>query len=139
MASNVDADDLVTKHYDPDGSASVTDAWEGEFLHTSWGYNQTNVELAQILEVSSTGKTVSCRLVKPEVASRGQGSEKLSPTGEQYGHEFRLYVRDVNGSPVFRGSYPHCNGDVDAGTRKGHFYRLDPDDSVHQTPIGYRH
>lgn len=122
---------------------TVTDAWEGVFLHTSWGYNQTNVEMAQITEVSDSGKTVKARMVEAEKVDSAKGSDKMRPTANQYGDEFRLHVR-IRGSgdePYFRGSYPFLDGDMDEGTRLGNLYVMDnsPGAAVHQTAHGYRH
>jgi hypothetical protein len=128
--------------FDPD-EETVTDAWEGAFISASWGYNQTNVELAQIVEVSDTGKTVLARFVTAERVGHGRTSEQLRPTAEQYGDEFRLYVRDgIDGDPKFRGSYPLSNdGDTDGPTRRGSFYPWsnDPDNSIRQTATNHGH
>lgn len=123
-----------------DGSATVTDDWVGEFVYASWGYGQTNVEIAQITEVSDTGKTVKAVMVAPEVAERSRGSESLAPTDQRIGEEFRLQVREgYKGEASFRGSYPHVDGNPENGTRLDSFGRLDEDSTVHQTPHGHRH
>ena len=90
-SSDEDGDD-ANPTFDPD-EETVTDAWEGAFISASWGYNQTNVELAQIVEVSDSGKTVLARFVTAERVGHGRTSEQLRPTAEQYGDEFRLHVR----------------------------------------------
>lgn len=129
-------------HFDPDAE-TVTDAWEGVFLYTSWGYNQTNVNLARIVDVSDSGKTVLCTMVKAEVVDRGHGSESLRPTAEPMDNadEFRMHVRNSGGDPVFRGSYPYIDGTKETGTRRGSLYPWSnkAGTSVHQTPHGYRH
>jgi hypothetical protein len=128
--------------FDPD-EETVTDAWEGAFISASWGYNQTNVELAQIVEVSDSGKTVLARFVTAERVGHGRTSEQLRPTAEQYGDEFRLHVRDgIDSDPRFRGSYPLSNdGDTDGPTRRGSFYPWsnDPDNSIRQTATNHGH
>jgi len=123
---------------------TVTDAWEGAFISASWGYGQTNVELAQIVEVSESGKTVLARFVTAERVDHGRTSEQLRPTANQYGDEFRLHVRDgIKDDPRFRGSYPLSNdGDMDDGpTRRGSFYPFDnsPENSIHQTATNHGH
>lgn len=122
---------------------TVSDAWEGVYLYTSWGYGQTNVNLAQIVDVSGSGKTVLARMVRAEVADRGRGSEQLRPTADQYGDEFRLHVRHYGGDgpPSFRGSYPYIDGEKSTGTRMGSFgvWSNEPGASVHQTPHSHRH
>ena len=128
--------------FDPD-EQTVTDAWEGAFISASWGYNQTNVELAQIVEVSESGKTVLARFVTAERVGHGRTSEQLRPTAEQYGDEFRLHVRDgIESDPRFRGSYPLGNdGDMNGPTRRGSFYPWsnDPDNSIRQTATNHGH
>lgn len=121
---DVEAEALEDDHFDPTGeSATVTDAWEGAFLSCSWGYGQTNVDMAQIVEVSDTGKTVKAQLVKQERVSASKTSHSVRPAAEKYGDEFRLQVRDSAGEPAFRGSYPlGPDGDMDDGTRRGWFY-----------------
>src|SRR5699024_7618712 len=111
-----DRDDPDDPTFDSDAE-TVTEAWEGAFLSASWGYDQTNVELAQIVEVSDSGKTVLARKVGAERVEHAEGSEYLRPTAEQYGDEFRLHVRnDIDDNPKFRGSYPLANdGDMKDG------------------------
>jgi hypothetical protein len=128
--------------FDPDAE-TVTEAWEGAFITASWGYEQTNAELAQIVEVSGSGKTVLARMVVAERVGHGRNSTQLRPTAEQYGDEFRLHVRSPNGKPAFRGSYPLSNdGDMDDGpTRRGSFYPFDndPENSVRRTATNHGH
>jgi hypothetical protein len=107
-------------HFDPNAE-TVSEAWEGAFIHESWGYGQTNNDFAQIVEVSDTGKTVLARLVRAEAVDEHKTSRSVRPTADQYGEEFRLHVRAPGGDPAFRGSYPYIDGDSDNGTRKGHF------------------
>ena len=131
----------MSNHFDPDEEA-VTDAWEGVFLEGQWGYGQTNVELAQITEVSDTGKTVLARKVGAERVEQSHGSEHLRPVADQYGDEFRLQVREMRGEPLFRGSYPLGNdGDMSGPTRLGSFYPFDndPEATVRQTDPYHRH
>jgi hypothetical protein len=123
---------------------TVTDAWEGAYLSAQWGYDQTNVELAQIVEVSESGKTVLARLVAAERVGHGRTSEQLRPTAEQYGDEFRLHVRSGSDADLtFRGSYPlGSDGDMDDGpTRRGWFYPFnnDPESSIRETRTGFGH
>src|SRR5699024_9650259 len=128
--------------FDPDAE-TVTDAWEGAYISASWGYNQTNVELAQIVAVSDSGKTVLARFVTAERVGHGRTSEQLRPTADQYGDEFRLHVRDgIKDDPYFRGSYPLSNdGDTDGPTRRGSFYPWsnDPDNTIRQTATNHGH
>ena len=139
--SDEDGDD-ADPTFDPD-EQTVTEAWEGAYISASWGYNQTNVELAQIIEVSDSGKTVLARFVTAERVGHGRTSEQLRPTADQYGDEFRLHVRNgIDGDPRFRGSYPLGNdGDMNGPTRRGSFYPWsnDPDNSIRQTATNHGH
>ena len=129
--------------FDPD-TETVTDAWEGAYISTNWGYGQTNVELAQITEVSESGKTVLARLVAAERVGHGRTNKQLRPTAEQYGDKFRLHVRSGgDGDPMFRGSYPlGSDGDTDDGPiRRGWFSPFDntPENSIRATRTGFGH
>lgn len=131
------------RSWDPE-EETVSDEWEGVYLYTSWGYGQTNVEMAQIVEVSGTGKTVLARMVRPEkVENDGHGSDRMRPSSDRYGEEFRLQVRARHSGdePMFRGSYPFIDGDMDNGTRLDNLYVFDntPGETVHQTAHGYKH
>jgi hypothetical protein len=136
------ADEGEDTTFDPDAE-TVTDAWEGAFISASWGYEQTNVELAQIVEVSGSGKTIVARMVVAERVSHGRNSTQIRPTAEQYGDKFRLHVRSVRGDPAFRGSYPLSNdGDMDNGpTRRESFYPFDndPENSIRRTATNHGH
>ena len=140
--STNEAGDDTDSTFDADAE-TITEAWEGAYISASWGYNQTNVELAQIVEVSDSGKTVLARFVTAERVDHGRTSEQLRPTANQYGDEFRLHVRDgIDGDPRFRGSYPLGNdGGMDGPTRRGSFYpwNNDPDSSIRQTATNHGH
>jgi hypothetical protein len=135
-------DDEQDTTFDPDAE-TVTEAWEGAYISAHWGYNQTNVELAQIVDVSDSGKTVLARFVAAERVGHGRTSEQLRPTADQYGDKFRLHVRDgIDGDPRFRGSYPLGNdGDMDGPTRRGSFYpwNNDPENSIRRTATNHGH
>jgi uncharacterized Zn ribbon protein len=126
--------------FDPTAE-TVTDAWEGAFIHTNWGYGQTNIEFAQIIDVSESGKTVLARRVTAEQVGHGKTTDELRPTPEQFGDEFRLHVRNTRGNPAFRGSYPYINGDMDEGTRLDTFlpFGNPTEDTVRQTAPNHGH
>jgi len=84
--------DRLDAAFDAD-AGTVTDEWAGAFIYTSWGYGQTNVNFAQIVEVSDSGKTVLARMVTANVDTRSNGTEGVLPEGDQYGESFRLHVR----------------------------------------------
>lgn len=134
---------MSADNFDPDAE-TVTDEWEGVFLHSSWGYGQTNVEMAQIVDVSDSGKTVLAQMVRAEkVSNDGHGSDHLRPSADRYGEEFRLTVRtDHTGEePYFRGSYPYIDGTKATGTRLDNLYVMDnaPDATARRTAHGHRH
>lgn len=142
--SDLTADDAQI----PDGSTydaeaeTVTNAWEGVFISVCWGYNQTNTEFARIIEVSDSGKTVLCRMASTEKVATEKGSERVRPSTNLYGDEFRLHVRKGHkDTPVFRGSYPHIKGNMDRNTRLDTFtpFTYDSENTLHQTPANLGH
>ncbi|MDZ7701828.1 MAG: hypothetical protein U5J98_07015 [Halobacteriales archaeon] len=121
---------------------TVGEGWEGEFIYSSWGYGQTNVEMAMIVDVSDTGKTVLAQLVAPETVDHGRGSESLRPTGETYGDEFRLHVRGwTTRIRRFAAATPSSTATArrgPAGARLAGSSNV-AGDSVHQTATGFGH
>lgn len=111
----------VEDHFDAEAE-TVTDAWEGAFIYTSWGYGQTNTEHAQIVDVSDSGKTVVAQMVAAETVENHKTTKEVRPTAERHGDTFRLHVRAVCDEPAFRGSYPYIDGDTEKGTRRDSFY-----------------
>ena len=89
--------------------ARITVVKVGLILHTSWGYDQTNNEYAQIVKISPTGKTVMCRMMRTQVVKENGYSREIVPF-EAYGPEFRLHVRKYGVSPriYFVGQFPYC-------------------------------
>lgn len=140
MTDESDTDEPENPHFDPD-EETVTNAWEGAFIYTSWGYDQTTTTFARIIDVSDSGKTVLAQLAKAERVDTEKGSERLRPSAETYGDEFRLHVRNSGGDPAFRGSYPFIDGDMDEGTRRDSFLPVSntPEKDYHQTAPGYGH
>lgn len=82
--------------------------WVGKKLHTSFGYDMTINDFAQIIEVSPSGKTVKCRMVSKNTngLEYGPGGGKASAGDEVYGPVFRLHVRQYGSGTYFVGSYP---------------------------------
>ena len=105
----------------------------GDVFYTSWGYDQTNVELMRVIELSRSGKTVVCRMLGKNRESVG-GYDNISPGSELYGKPFKMYVRTWSEKPILRGSYPFCNDDA---TRLGSAYLYDH--PVYETAFGYGH
>lgn len=140
MTNSDQQTDDEPRHFDPD-EETVTDAWEGVFLSCSWGYGQTNVNFAQIVEVSDSGKTVLAKMTAAERVDVEKGSERLRPTADTYGEPFRLHVRVRRERVSFRGSYPYIDGDPDQGSRLDTFlpWSNDADKTIHQTPHTHRH
>lgn len=112
---------------------TVTDDWVGTKLYTSWGYGQTQVNFAQIVDVSKTGKTVRARLVGKSVEARDRGSNSVAASDDVYGDDFRLDVRTSERGVTFRGSYPYIDGEKATGTRLDTFIAAD-DGTYHETP-----
>lgn len=134
-----EADELPGE-FDPEAE-TVGDGWEGEHLWTTWGYGQTNVDLAQIVDVSDSGKTVITRMAVPEQVGTSKQSYQLAPSGECHGDEFRLHVRSYgDDKPTFRGSYPYIDGDTDKGTRRAGFSWWGPGrEHISETASQYGH
>jgi hypothetical protein len=84
----------------------------GDIYYASWGYDQTNIEYAQVVEISPTGKTVMCRMMNQTEVPGSQGfmSETVMPS-TQTGEVFRLRVKTLEDEALYlKGSYPFCNG-----------------------------
>jgi len=103
---------------------------EGNFLYTSWGYNQTNREFAKIVDISDTRKTVLCRRVPSRtLEGSNRRDKKVMPKDEPYGEEFCLHVRESSRGDkpedkyYLTGTYPTVirDGETQA-TRKGNLY-----------------
>jgi len=54
----------------------------GQFFYASWGYDQTNVDFYQVVEVK--GKTVQVRKVQKQVESCSRGSEMVAPQTDAF-------------------------------------------------------
>jgi hypothetical protein len=104
----------MTEHFDPEAE-TVSDEWVGVYISCSWGYDQTQRNYAQIVDVSGTGKTVLCRRVGQDVVDRPDKTyENVVPSSEQVGPEFRLHVRCRSSAdePYFKGSYPYIWSEI---------------------------
>lgn len=109
----------------------------GQFLYASWGYKQTNIDFAQVVGITSSGKSVRVKIVEGTVKSRQTGQDNLAPTETpKFEETVTLRTSCRKGKVHFRGSYPHT-GD---GDKRGpeNFYLFDRD-SVGQTAHGHRH
>ena len=96
----------------------------GDIIYTRWGYDETNYDFAQIVEVSKTRKTVKAQMMKAKIVDTRRTTSGIVPTDE-YGNKFRLYVRKGwRGQPTFRGQYPFINGFHDS-KRMGSFRAWD--------------
>lgn len=92
----------------------------GDIVYTSWGYDQTQNDFAQIIEISKTRKTIIARMMKAKTVATTRTSSSIVPT-EAYGKKFRLWVREGwRGQPAFVGQYPFIYSDQDS-KRKGCF------------------
>ena len=107
----------------------------GDYLYCSWGYDQTNIDFCQIIEISKTRKTVKCRMCTKEVAENHRAYNDVKPN-KQIGRTFRLWVRRYGKWLSFRGQYPFC-GDHPA-TRMGSFSKWDGKPK-YETALGFGH
>ncbi len=82
----------------------------GMFFYESWGYDQTNIDYLEVIEVSPTRKTVMCRMVgknRDSSAEQFSTSDKVTPDNRCRGPTlFRLRVSSFGDSITLRGSYP---------------------------------
>lgn len=51
----------------------------GDFFRCSWGYDQTNTDFYEVLEVSASGKTIKVRQVDTAVVSESGPSTRVAP------------------------------------------------------------
>ncbi len=114
----------------------------GDFFHTSWGYDQTNVEMYQVVAISKTGKTCTIKQIgmKTKKDSESYMSDSVQPDPEfvhdkptlkvkvSRSSEFHPYRREheeigsihLRGSVYYAGEYKHLEN----------LYRLKAEDST---------
>lgn len=102
---------------------------KGDIFYTSWGYDQTQNDFIEVLEVSLTGKTCKCRMVGKEDA----GEQTVRPSSWRGDKVFRMKVDPYQGELHLRGTYPFCDGD----TRFDSFWPYTQ--PVYETPLGMEH
>ena len=111
----------------------------GRKLHTSFGYDMTINDFAQILEVSPTGKTVVCQMVSKN--TNGQewgynGSGKATPGSTLHGPKFRLKYKKTDTWESFNGSYPFCiYNDGHVSKRFGYFSLCNDGDEFYENHV----
>ncbi len=78
----------------------------GDIFYTLWGYDQTNIDIIQVVKISASGKTAICQM---SGAERGTGGgaiyNELIPNGKAYGPEFRMKIQSYQGKAELRGTY----------------------------------
>ncbi len=109
----------------------------GSVFYESWGYDQTNIDFAQVVAFSPTGKTVLCRMMgKKDAPAQHRGFNPSRPIMEAwencldheaclvhskhttntalvmptqpYGITFRMKIdTGYQGEPAIKGSYPY--------------------------------
>jgi hypothetical protein len=121
--------DLLKEPVEVNIRVSFPDVKVGDIFYESWGYDQTNIDFCQVVEVSKTSKTAKCRMMTQEVDhAAGWLCEYVKP-GHAFGVTFRLRVK---GTDDLRGSYPFCQRETDTfedtNKRLGYFsrYKGDP-------------
>jgi hypothetical protein len=81
----------------------------GDFFYESWGYDQTNIDYLEVMEISPTRKTALCRMVGKhrDYAERTATSDKVTPDNSYRGPMlFRMRISAFRDSLTLRGSYP---------------------------------
>jgi len=101
----------------------------GQIFYTSWGYDQTNTEFMKIVEITATGKTAKCVMLKNVQVD----AWNVKP-GEAKGVVFRMKIDVFHDEAILRGTYPYCEGD----TQFGSAYPL-KEESAYQTAANYGH
>ena len=82
------------------------DVQVGQIFRESWGYDQTQNDFLQVVEVSPTRKTVTCQMIGKKDADE----YSVVPNPDyQYGPRFRLHIKYFSHEPRLRGSYPFCS------------------------------
>ncbi len=104
----------------------------GDIFYASWGYDQTNVDFMQVVEVSKTGKTVKCKMT----GKLQMSTESVGPCNKLYGEVFQLKVSTAYSGEkeVLRGRYPFC-GD---SKRFDSMWKYEGE-PVYETPEGFGH
>ena len=67
--------------------AFTTSLVEGDIMYTSWGYEQTNVDWFQVVEVKSSGKTVVVREIAGNLhtdSGCGPMSGRTTPVKDEF-------------------------------------------------------
>jgi hypothetical protein len=118
-----------------DGKPIVSKDVEGEYVYCSWGYGQTNIHFAKIIEVSDTGRTAICRMVGKNFIEQKATERVIEPTDNTKREEFRLHVREGR-DLYFRGSYPFTD---DGSTRRDTFFPYDEDTEITETDPRFGH
>ncbi len=108
----------------------------GDYLYCSWGYDQTNIDFCQIIEVSKSRKTVKCQMCSKEVVRNERTADYVKPSKRIGKITFRLWVRRYKNWLSFRGQYPFC-GDHPA-MRMGSFSKWDGKPE-YETALGFGH
>jgi len=99
-------------------------------FYESWGYDQTNIDFLEVVEVSPTKKSVMCRMIGKKRID--EYSVAPDPNFKESAL-FRLLVGAYGQEIRLRGSYPFCNG----GKREGSFSLYTK--PVYETPEGMGH
>ena len=82
----------------------------GDKFYTSWGYDQTNIDMLVVVEISPSRKTCLCRMISKTVDTGNESrTYNLVSPGERMGPTaFRMKVSSFSSKIVLRGSYPFC-------------------------------
>ena len=76
---NVEAEQKVKQERKSEKNNFKTSLVVGDILYSSWGYEQTNIDFYQVVEVSNTKKTVKIREIESKIHSTGDMSGTKMP------------------------------------------------------------
>ena len=81
----------------------------GQFFYESWGYDQTNIDYLEVMEISPTRKTCLCRMVGKKTSEAHAQGDSVAPDNSYRGPTlFRMKVSAYRDSITLRGEYPFC-------------------------------
>lgn len=107
----------------------------GQIFYDSWGYDQTQNDFLEIVEVSPSNKTVMVQMI----GSSEIDDWTVKPNPQyRYGTPFRLHVKYFSHKPLIVGQYPYCDAKdcmTDRGCwRMGRFWPYEDKKGVYETP-----
>lgn len=112
---------------------SATTVNEGDIFVCSWGYDQTNVDFYEVVELTPSGKSVRLQMIDQEVVESNGPSERVRAVpGTGSGDVFTKRLRSYE----FRGNTEHS---VTLTSYSSAYRMSDPAATKHQTGWGFGH